>query len=150
MYGLLCSLLGRAIAYPFRLVASQCQGISSIAGARVAGMHLKSRQNIKFSPRTVALANSKQTDLTITTMFWKTIFAVALLAKDATSQNVNVGKLLRFACSQLVIERIDPLVNPGMNPSTHTHQIVGGNSFNTTVRLLLSVWYAAVVLNTSV
>lgn len=49
-------------------------------------------------------------------------------------QNINVGRLLRFSCSQLVIERTDPLVNPGLNPSPHTHQIVGGNSFNVTVR----------------
>ncbi|KAK4195144.1 hypothetical protein QBC40DRAFT_317373, partial [Triangularia verruculosa] len=48
-------------------------------------------------------------------------------------QNVNVGRLLRFACSQLVIERTDPLVTPGLNPSPHTHQIVGGNSFNVTM-----------------
>ncbi|KAG9235325.1 hypothetical protein BJ875DRAFT_422254 [Amylocarpus encephaloides] len=40
--------------------------------------------------------------------------------------------LLRFQCSQLVIQRLDPLVNPGMVPSTHVHQIVGG-SFNWTV-----------------
>ncbi|KAK4183254.1 hypothetical protein QBC35DRAFT_456470 [Podospora australis] len=53
-----------------------------------------------------------------------------LLAQESTAQNVNVGRLLRFACSQLVIERTDPLVNPGLVPSPHTHQIVGGNSFN--------------------
>jgi hypothetical protein len=34
--------------------------------------------------------------------------------------------LVRFHCSQLVTERLDPLVNPGMVPSTHVHQIVGG------------------------
>ncbi len=34
--------------------------------------------------------------------------------------------LLRFGCSQLVVQRIDPLVNPGMNPSAHLHQIIGG------------------------
>lgn len=59
---------------------------------------------------------------------------VALVAHDVVAQNINVGKLLRFGCAQLVIERIDPLVNPGLVPSTHTHQIVGGNSFNATVR----------------
>jgi hypothetical protein len=41
--------------------------------------------------------------------------------------------MLRFGCSQLVIDRIDPLVNPGMAPSPHLHQIVGGNAFNTTM-----------------
>ena len=36
--------------------------------------------------------------------------------------------LLRFGCSQLVVERLDPLVNPGANPSPHLHQIIGGVS----------------------
>lgn len=66
-------------------------------------------------------------------MLWKGFAAAALLAQYAVSQNVNVGKLLRFACSQLVIERLDPIVQPETIPSSHTHQIVGGNSFNVTV-----------------
>ncbi|KAF2634656.1 hypothetical protein P280DRAFT_523852 [Massarina eburnea CBS 473.64] len=37
---------------------------------------------------------------------------------------------MRFECSQLVVDRLDPLVNPGTKPSPHLHQIVGGNSFN--------------------
>ncbi|RYN32842.1 hypothetical protein AA0113_g2373 [Alternaria arborescens] len=37
--------------------------------------------------------------------------------------------MMRFACSQLTVERLDPLVNPGVVGSPHTHQIVGGNSF---------------------
>ncbi|KAJ9138321.1 Nucleoside diphosphate-linked moiety X motif 17 [Coniochaeta hoffmannii] len=38
--------------------------------------------------------------------------------------------MLRFQCSRLVIERLDPLVNPGVVGTPHNHQIVGGNSFN--------------------
>jgi hypothetical protein len=38
--------------------------------------------------------------------------------------------MLRFGCAQVVIDRLDPLVNPGQMPSTHVHQIVGGNAFN--------------------
>lgn len=34
--------------------------------------------------------------------------------------------LLRFGCSALTVQRLDPLVEPGMNPSTHLHQIIGG------------------------
>lgn len=34
--------------------------------------------------------------------------------------------LIRFGCSQLTVTRLDPLVNPGVNPSPHLHQIVGG------------------------
>jgi len=41
--------------------------------------------------------------------------------------------MLRFSCSQLVVERLDPLVTPGQNPSPHVHQIVGGTTFNTTM-----------------
>jgi hypothetical protein len=54
--------------------------------------------------------------------------AVALLAQNAAAQN-----MLRFACSQLVVDRVDPLVNPGMRYTPHLHQIVGGNSFNLTM-----------------
>jgi hypothetical protein len=60
-------------------------------------------------------------------MQWATFTAVAALL----AQNVNAqGNMLRFACSQLVVERTDPLVNPGMKYTPHLHQIVGGNSFN--------------------
>lgn len=45
----------------------------------------------------------------------------------------NGFTMLRFGCSQLTIDRIDPLVNPGRAPSPHVHQIVGGNAFNTTM-----------------
>lgn len=34
--------------------------------------------------------------------------------------------LLRFSCSQLVVERLDPLVNPGLVGTPHLHQIIGG------------------------
>jgi len=41
--------------------------------------------------------------------------------------------MLRFGCPQAVIDRLDPLVNPGQVPSGHIHQIVGGNGFNATM-----------------
>jgi hypothetical protein len=40
---------------------------------------------------------------------------------------------LRFGCSSLTIQRLDPVVEPGMNPSSHVHHIVGGNAFNATM-----------------
>jgi len=64
-------------------------------------------------------------------MGWKSLAAAALLAQYASAQG---GNMFRFACSQLVIERLDPIVTPGSTPSPHVHQIVGGNSFNATVR----------------
>ncbi|ORY68842.1 uncharacterized protein BCR38DRAFT_508046 [Pseudomassariella vexata] len=36
---------------------------------------------------------------------------------------------LRFGCATLSIQRLDPVVQPGIVPSTHLHQIVGGNAF---------------------
>ncbi|KAK4183332.1 hypothetical protein QBC35DRAFT_443578 [Podospora australis] len=42
---------------------------------------------------------------------------------------VGTVPMMRFSCTQLVVDRIDPLVNPGSVPSPHLHQIVGGNSF---------------------
>lgn len=61
-------------------------------------------------------------------MQWTSLAAVALLAQSVSAQN-----MLRFACSQLVVERTDPLVNPGALYTPHLHQIVGGNSFNITM-----------------
>jgi len=49
---------------------------------------------------------------------------LALLIQSSAQQ------FIRFTCSQLVIERLDPLVNPGLEGSPHMHQVVGGNSFN--------------------
>jgi len=40
---------------------------------------------------------------------------------------------LRFGCSTVSIQRLDPLVEPGKLPSAHLHQIVGGNGFNATM-----------------
>jgi hypothetical protein len=40
---------------------------------------------------------------------------------------------LRFPCSTLTIQRLDPVVQPGMRPSGHVHHIVGGNAFNATM-----------------
>lgn len=40
---------------------------------------------------------------------------------------------LRFGCSTLTIQSLDPIVEPGQVPSAHLHQIVGGNAFNATM-----------------
>jgi hypothetical protein len=62
-------------------------------------------------------------------MQWATLLAAfTALAGNAAAQN-----MLRFACSQLVVERTDPLVNPGVKYTPHLHQIVGGDSFNITM-----------------
>lgn len=38
--------------------------------------------------------------------------------------------LLRFGCSGLTVQRLDPLVDPGLIPSAHLHQIIGGVSLH--------------------
>ncbi|KAM7197282.1 protein of unknown function (DUF1996) domain containing protein [Rhypophila sp. PSN 637] len=54
-------------------------------------------------------------------MSWLSL-AIALAAPSEAA--------LRFGCSTLTIQRLDPLVEPGKVPSAHLHQIVGGNAFN--------------------
>jgi hypothetical protein len=86
-------------------------------------------------------------------MAWAIAAVVALFARDVLaapqpqggrggggggggggmSASQRGSDFLRFGCSQLVIERTDPIVNPGVVFSPHLHQIVGGNSFNVTV-----------------
>ncbi|KAK3312948.1 hypothetical protein B0H66DRAFT_524502 [Apodospora peruviana] len=62
-------------------------------------------------------------------MQWKPLaLALGILADLGHGQGTM--PMMRFQCSQLVVERLDPLVNPGTAPSPHLHQIVGGNSFN--------------------
>jgi hypothetical protein len=74
-----------------------------------------------------------------TNMAWsKRVLTVlaALFVQDVAAQfgSAKGSDFLRFGCSQLVIERADPIVNPGTLYTPHVHQIVGGNSFNITVR----------------
>ncbi|KAF2685437.1 hypothetical protein K458DRAFT_300665 [Lentithecium fluviatile CBS 122367] len=75
-------------------------------------------------------------------MLWATLLALTALANAAPTSDVippylqkrqGSQTMLRFGCSQVVIDRLDPLVNPGQAPSPHNHQIVGGNRFNITM-----------------
>src|ERR1700761_2172076 len=60
-------------------------------------------------------------------MQWKGL-APALLVRHGGGQRSI--PMLRLSCSPPRVAPPDPLVNPGMIPSAHLHQIVGGNSFN--------------------
>jgi hypothetical protein len=53
---------------------------------------------------------------------WGALISLAAIAPAAHA-------LLRFPCSQLVTQRFDPLVTPGI-VSPHVHQIIGGNAFD--------------------
>jgi hypothetical protein len=58
------------------------------------------------------------------------VFMLSLVSYTvAQGVNNSQAHMLRFGCSQLVVERLDPLVNPGMVGTPHVHQIIGGNSF---------------------
>ncbi|KAK0702317.1 hypothetical protein B0H67DRAFT_524071 [Lasiosphaeris hirsuta] len=57
---------------------------------------------------------------------WLNLIAFAAVAQAQSGGNA----MLRFGCSQTVIDRIDPLVDPGKVPSPHVHQVVGGDAFN--------------------
>jgi len=62
--------------------------------------------------------------------------AYAVSSHDLMARQFAQSAMMRFQCSQLVIDRIDPLVQPGSTPSVHLHQIVGGNSFNASMKAL--------------
>lgn len=60
--------------------------------------------------------------------------ALAFAAAPYTAvAQFSPAAMMRFQCSKLVVERLDPLVTPGMIQSPHIHQIVGGDSFNATM-----------------
>lgn len=52
------------------------------------------------------------------------------LTAAAITLITSVQAGLRFPCSTLTFQRLDPVVQPGQVPSTHVHHIVGGNAFN--------------------
>jgi hypothetical protein len=57
------------------------------------------------------------------------LFPLAVLyARDALAQastsSLGADGFIRFGCSQLVVERTDPLVTPGTNPSPHMQYVV--------------------------
>ncbi|KAE8448046.1 hypothetical protein EG329_009969 [Mollisiaceae sp. DMI_Dod_QoI] len=67
-------------------------------------------------------------------MFWSALVAFAALASASPQGGAGGGAtMLRFGCSQITIDRIDPLVNPDTIPSPHMHQVIGGNAFNATI-----------------
>ncbi|TFK39534.1 hypothetical protein BDQ12DRAFT_650069 [Crucibulum laeve] len=58
-------------------------------------------------------------------MHWRSLLSVVLVTPFSHA-------LIRFPCSQLVTERFDPLVTPGI-VSPHLHQIIGANAFNLSI-----------------
>ncbi|KAH9905853.1 hypothetical protein F4778DRAFT_802291 [Xylariomycetidae sp. FL2044] len=67
-------------------------------------------------------------------MQWKSfVLALGAIPQYASAQCCATAAMMRFQCSRLVVERVDPLVSPGLIQSPHIHQIVGGNSFNATM-----------------
>jgi hypothetical protein len=91
--------------------------------------HRISTAHYFFFSSYITNAVPRPTNRALQTMQWATLLTAAALAQHVAAQ----GNMLRFACSQLVVERTDPLVNPGMKYTPHLHQIVGGDSFNVTM-----------------
>lgn len=58
-------------------------------------------------------------------------FNSGIASLAALAGPVHAG--LRFGCSTLTIQRLDPVVEPGRTPSSHVHHIIGGNAFNATM-----------------
>lgn len=58
-------------------------------------------------------------------MLWQLATLLVLRAQDVLAQGSKLGAsdFIRFGCSQLVVERTDPLVTPGMNPSPHMQYV---------------------------
>jgi len=54
--------------------------------------------------------------LTLTSLFHN---VAASPAHDLEARQFATAAMLRFQCSQLVYDRIDPLVQPGIAPSAH-------------------------------
>ncbi|KAI0008744.1 hypothetical protein F4779DRAFT_419194 [Xylariaceae sp. FL0662B] len=58
--------------------------------------------------------------------------ALAAIPHHVSAQYATAA-MMRFQCSRLVVERLDPLVSPGLIQSPHIHQVAGGNAFNSTM-----------------
>jgi hypothetical protein len=63
-------------------------------------------------------------------MLWFSLLFAALAEAQGLPAGLNH---LRFGCSQITVERLDPLVNPGLFGTPHMHQVVGGNAFNASI-----------------
>jgi len=59
------------------------------------------------------------------------MLGVALAVAQTPPEPQPAG--LKFSCASLVIDRIDPLADPGVLGTPHLHQIMGGNAFNATM-----------------
>lgn len=58
-------------------------------------------------------------------MFWHLLAFSVLTQHHVSAQRSTLGSadFIRFGCSQLVVERTDPLVSPGLNPSPHMQYV---------------------------
>lgn len=65
--------------------------------------------------------------------------SLSAVTAQIPSQGPTFNDFLRFSCSELSVQRIDPLVTPGSVPSPHLHQFVGGNALAPTMEPTLNV-----------
>ncbi|TVY18698.1 hypothetical protein LARI1_G006115, partial [Lachnellula arida] len=68
--------------------------------------------------------------------YWRALLGTATFTGAVNASDwlfLPTGAMLRFSCSELVVERLDPVVFPGVAPSPHLHQVSGGDAFNVTM-----------------
>lgn len=118
---------------------SRCLGGSESNNHGVA--HLNPPRTLKYISFSVGLPVSSypvtfqpQPQPNRVTMLFSTLLLAGLAQALPQGGGGSGFTMLRFGCSQVVIDRIDPLVNPGQAPSPHMHQVVGGNAFNVTMQ----------------
>jgi hypothetical protein len=57
-------------------------------------------------------------------MLLSTLLLAGVTDAYVSQRQISAGlNHLRFGCSQITIERLDPLVNPGQFPTPHMHQV---------------------------
>jgi hypothetical protein len=83
------------------------------------------RQSASRTSANLQSSSDRAVDIRSTTKMKSFSAAFALI--------VSVEAGLRFPCSTLTFQRLDPAGDPGSLPSTHVHHIVGGNAFNATM-----------------
>jgi hypothetical protein len=59
----------------------------------------------------------------LTRIFTLTALCTYDVLAQGSKASLGSDGFIRFGCSQLVVERTDPLVTPGMNPSPHTQYV---------------------------
>jgi len=114
-----------------------CAGITNLDNLNCRPNHFLSHTFIKTATSTYVTSSDGLTirnihlqfihTISVSMMFLRILTLTVLYAQDALAQasgsQLGADGFIRFGCSQLVVERTDPLVTPGMNPSPHMQYV---------------------------